>query len=165
MNAPHENAALGLRRVTFTDPAAQALVAQVQAGYVQIYGSPDESPLEPTQFDPPTGAFFVGYESERPVAIGGWRLRTDVTAFDRTNAAEVKRMYVVPDARGRGLARLVLSHLEATARAAGADLMVLETGPRQLEAIGLYESCGYRRITAFGHYRDAPGVRCYGKPV
>ena len=72
-------------------------------------------------------------------------------------------MYVVPHARGRGLARLMLAHLESTARDAGADAMVLETGIVQPEAIALYVSSGYTPIPGFGFYRDSPLSRCFGR--
>ena len=68
--------------------------------------------------------------------------------------AEIKRMYVVPAARGRGLSTLVLAGLEAAARDRGWTTLRLETGPRQPEAVALYEGAGYRRIAAFGPYRD-----------
>jgi GNAT superfamily N-acetyltransferase len=98
-----------------------------------------------------------------PVAMGGWRFRPDVRALGRSRAAEVKRMYVVPAAQRRGYARIVLRHLETTARSAGADVMVLETGLMQPEAIALYESSGYEPVPAFGFYRDSPTVRNFGK--
>ena len=63
----------------------------------------------------------------------------------RRPAAEIKRMYVAPAGRRTGLARAMLAHLETTALAAGADVMVLETGTEQPEAIALYESSGYAR--------------------
>ena len=72
-------------------------------------------------------------------------------------------MYVVPAARGRGLARGLLAALEGSARQAGADVMVLETGTAQPEAIGLYESSGYVPVEGFGYYRDSPFVRYLGK--
>ena len=62
-------------------------------------------------------------------------------------------MYVVPRARGLGVARRMLAHLEGTAAAAGAEVMILETGTAQPEAMALYESAGYVRIESFGHYR------------
>jgi GNAT superfamily N-acetyltransferase len=68
--------------------------------------------------------------------------------------AEIKRMYVVPAARGRGLSKLVLAGLEAAARDRGWTTLRLETGPRQPEAIALYEGAGYRPIAAFGPYAD-----------
>jgi GNAT superfamily N-acetyltransferase len=70
--------------------------------------------------------------------------------------AEVKRMYVAPAARGRGVAKAVLAGLEEAARERGWTTLRLETGPRQPEAIGLYSQAGYRPIEAFGAYVDAP---------
>jgi len=154
-----------LRQVPFTHPDAVLLIDQVQAEYVVRYGSPDETPMVASVFDPPAGAFFVGYSDDEPVAMGGWRFRSDVQALDRSVAAEIKRMYVVPEARRSGLARVVLGHLEMTAQAAGADLMVLETGLRQPEAIELYTTSGYVPIEGFGYYKDFPNARYFGKPL
>jgi GNAT superfamily N-acetyltransferase len=70
--------------------------------------------------------------------------------------AEVKRMYVAPAERGRGVAKAVLAGLEEAARERGWTTLRLETGPRQPEAIGLYSQAGYRPIEAFGAYLDAP---------
>lgn len=154
---------LELRQVPFTHPDAVRLVEQVQAEYVVRYGSPDQTPMEASVFDPPSGAFFVGYRDDEPVAMGGWRFRPDVEALGRSVAAEIKRMYVVPAARRGGLARVVLGHLEQTAHAAGADLMVLETGLRQPEAIELYTSAGYVAVDPFGYYKDYPNARYLGR--
>ncbi|MGY1735965.1 GNAT family N-acetyltransferase [Geodermatophilus sp. SYSU D00684] len=76
------------------------------------------------------------------------------------DVAEVKRMYVAPEARGRGVSKVVLAGLEAAARERGWTTLRLETGPRQPEAIALYEGAGYRPIPAFGAYVDAPGAGC-----
>jgi GNAT superfamily N-acetyltransferase len=156
---------LGIRQVRFTHPDATRLVDQVQAEYLVRYGGPDETPLDPSMFEPPVGAFFVGYLDDAPVAMGGWRFRPDVVALSRSRAAEVKRMYVDPTTRRAGFARVVLAHLETSARDAGADLMVLETGLAQPEAIGLYTSSGYEPVAAFGHYAWSPRARYYGKPL
>ena len=104
-------------------------------------------------------------DPEEPLGIAGWRFRPDVTALGRSTAAEIKRMYVVPSARGRGLARGLLTGLEVSAREAGADVMVLETGTAQPEAIALYESSGYVPVHRFGHYRDSPTARYLGKTL
>ncbi|WP_347058745.1 GNAT family N-acetyltransferase [Blastococcus sp. HT6-30] len=71
-------------------------------------------------------------------------------------AAVVKRMYVVPAARGRGVSKAVLAGLEDAARARGWTTLRLESGPRQPEAIALYSGAGYRPIGAFGHYVGDP---------
>jgi GNAT superfamily N-acetyltransferase len=155
-----------LTRVEYGDPEAVALIEEVQAEYVVRYGGRDETPLDPLMFEPPAGSFFVahldGVLGGRAVATGAWR-RHPVEVFGTTRTAEVKRMYVVPAARGRGVARAVLAHLEATAVEAGYEAMVLETGTRQPEAIALYESCGYVPVPKFGYYRDSPTSRCFGR--
>src|SRR3954469_13607773 len=87
-----------------THPDAALLVEEVQQEYVVRYGGRDETPLEPAYFEPPQGAFFVGYLDDRPVATGAWRRRSDVVVGGRDRTAEVKRMYVTRDVRGRGLA-------------------------------------------------------------
>jgi GNAT superfamily N-acetyltransferase len=155
----------GLRLVAvgYGHPDATRLIETVQAEYVTRYGGPDESPVDPLTFDPPHGTFLVGYVGEEAVATGAWRRRTDLEAFGTTVVAELKRMYVVPSARGAGHARLVLAELERTAAEAGIEALVLETGLRQPEAIGLYTSSGYTPIPSFGHYRESPLNRCFGK--
>lgn len=72
-------------------------------------------------------------------------------------------MYVSPTAQRRGLARRMLAHLEVSAAATGVQAMVLETGTAQPEAMALYESAGYVPIAGFGHYRDSPLSRCFGR--
>ena len=72
------------------------------------------------------------------------------------DVAEVKRMYVVPAARGRGVSKAVLAAPEAAARERGWTTLRLETGPRQPEAVGLYSTAGYRPIGAFDAYAGAP---------
>jgi GNAT superfamily N-acetyltransferase len=154
---------LRIRPVGYTDPEARALVAELQADLATRYGGPDDTPLDAGVFDPPNGAFFLGYLGEVPVTTGGWRFRPDVSRLGGRRAAEVKRMYVAPSGRRQGLARAVLAHLERTAAAAGADVMVLETGTAQPEAIALYTSAGYEPVEPFGHYAWSPQNRCYGK--
>lgn len=154
---------LRIDRVPITHAAAQTLIDEVQAEYVTRYGGPDDTPLEPSMFDAPAGAFYVGYLGDVPVAMGGWRLRPDVPRLDGTLSAEIKRMYVAPSGRRMGLARAVLAHLERTAADAGADTMVLETGTAQPEAIALYGSAGYELVEKFGHYAWSPTSRCFGK--
>jgi GNAT superfamily N-acetyltransferase len=156
-------AELRIERVPFAHEDARLLDAEVQAEYVVRYGTPDRTHIDPAQFDAPGGAFYVGYRDEVPVTMGGWRLRPDVVRLGSARPVEVKRMYVAPSARRSGLARLMLAHLEVTARAAGADAVLLETGVAQPEAMALYESAGYQRVEPFGYYREHPSNRCYGR--
>jgi GNAT superfamily N-acetyltransferase len=154
---------LRIEQVGFRDADAQRLVAQVQAEYVELYGDRDTSPIDDGEFDPPTGAFFVGYVDGEPVAMGGWRRRTDVHVLDGQEAVEVKRMYVAAEHRRRGHGDAMLTHLEATALAAGVDVMVLETGTEQPAAIRMYLEAGYVLTENWGHYAWSPKSRCFGK--
>jgi len=163
LTGPATAQVLEIRRLPFGHGDVQQLVTEVQAEYVTRYGGPDAAPIDPAMFDAPTGAFFVGYLDEVPVAMGGWRMRPDVVRLGGGPSAEIKRMYVAPAGRRRGLARAVLAHLEGTARAAGVAVMILETGIEQPEAIALYESSGYEAVEKFGHYAWSPKSRCYGK--
>jgi GNAT superfamily N-acetyltransferase len=160
---------LELVRVGYGHADALLLIAEVQAEYVVRYGGPDDTPLDPLMFEPPAGSFYVGYLDlaglRRPVATGAWRAHGDLEVFGTRRTAEIKRMYVAPAARGRGLSRVVLAHLERTAAQSGAEAMVLETGTAQPEAMALYESSGYTRIPSFGYYKDQPLNRCYGKAL
>ncbi|WP_210649272.1 GNAT family N-acetyltransferase [Nocardioides sp. SYSU D00065] len=153
---------LRIERVPITHPDAQALVEAVQAEYVERYGGRDESPIDPTDFEDPHGRFFVGYLDGTPVATGAWR-RSPVQALGAEVTAEVKRMYVVPAAQRRGIARRMLAHLETTAAEAGIEALVLETGTKQPEAIALYLSAGYEPIPPFGYYAGAPLSRTFGR--
>jgi GNAT superfamily N-acetyltransferase len=152
-----------IEQVRYEDPHTVALTAEVQAYYQQIYGGPDATPIDEAEFTPPRGAFFVGYDAGRPVAMGGWRWHAAPIGIPASRPAEIKRMYVVEAVRGRGLARRLLAHLEDSARAAGADAIVLETGPRQPAAVSLYRTSGYLDIPGFGHYADVPDALHLGK--
>lgn len=78
---------------------------------------------------------------------------------------EIKRMYVRPAFRGKGLSKLMLEHLAAYARDRGVNLLRLETGIHQREAIGLYERMGFVQIPPFGPYPVDPLSRCYEKRI
>ena len=128
---------------------AVAMIDEVQREYVIRYGGPDDTPVDPAEFAPPLGLFLVGYIDGAPVCCGGWRAYEDGTV-------EIKRMYVTPAARGRGLARAMLAELELTAKRAGHRRLVLETGQKQPEAIALYRSAGYTDVPEFGYYAGWP---------
>ncbi|WP_276517401.1 GNAT family N-acetyltransferase [Cellulomonas hominis] len=78
---------------------------------------------------------------------------------------EVKRVYVAPSARGRGLARTLVHALEDRAAALGWTRLVLEAGLQQPEAIGLYLSLGYAPVERYGEWADVPDSRCFAKAV
>lgn len=78
---------------------------------------------------------------------------------------ELKRMFVLPEFRGRGIASAMLGSLEALAGELGYSVVRLATGDRQPEAIALYEKHGYLRIEPYGKYVNDPWSRCYQKQL
>ena len=149
-------------------PDVVALTLEVQAHYRRLYGGPgDVSPVEVADFEAPTGHFVVGYLDGVPAAMGGWRRLGERPGLPSPNTAEIKRMYVAPAARRRGLSRVVLAERETSARVAGLDWLVLETGQPQTSAVRLYRTSGYIKVdgTAYGHYVDEPDAVHLGKPL
>ncbi len=94
------------------------------------------------ELSPPGGAFIVGWADGEPVCCGG------VKRLDESTC-EIKKMYVVPGHRGKGVARTLLWALEQQARDLGYTIARLDTGPKQGNARGLYDSEGYREIPDF----------------
>lgn len=132
----------------FDSADAQALCTAQQAEMLELYeGEADIGPTrDAPMFVPPRGIFLVVRDDDgRAVACGG------VTRFD-DERGELKRMYVVPDARGRGLGRLVLEDLERRARELGFASLVLETGDRQEAALALYRGAGFVRRPCWPPY-------------
>jgi GNAT superfamily N-acetyltransferase len=168
---------LEIRQTRFGAPVARVLVEAAQADLAARYGEEDTNPIEAIQFDPPEGAFFIGYLGGQPVACGGWRtLSHFVTAQTfgsgttaeigiSDDVAEVKRMYAAPTARGTGVASVLLTALEDSARAHGMRRIVLETGLRQPEALRFYAKSGYRQIMNYGYYKDASDCLSFGRDL
>ncbi|MEW2553072.1 GNAT family N-acetyltransferase [Streptomyces zhihengii] len=156
-----------LRVTAFDHPDAITLNDEVQLEYIRRYGDGegDATPLDATMFLPPRGLYLIAYDGERPCATGGWRTQDENPMGYADGDAELKRMYVIPAARGLGLARRILAALEEDALAAGRTRMVLETGDMQPEAIALYSSAGYEPCAKFGHYRFEDSSRCMAKPL
>ncbi len=149
---------VAIRPASLADPEVLPMVAALQLEYQHRYGSGDETPVDVSQFLPPHGLLLLARHGHRPVAIGAYRRHDDATC-------ELKRMYVPPEHRTRGLGRLLLAHLEEAAVAAGYQRCILETGTRQPEAIALYRSSGYEPIAGFGHYAGLPLSRSFSKDL
>jgi len=116
--------------------------------------------VEPDLVRPPHGAFLVAWLDGGPAGCGALKpLDSD------PSVGEIKRMYTLPEARRRGVSRILLTHLEAAAVDLGYRRIQLETGTEQPEAIGLYESHGWHRIEPYGRYRDTPSSVCLAKAV
>lgn len=154
---------LTLDRVTYGDPTVVGLTEQVQAYYRRLYGGPDDAPLTEEELTPPAGLFLLARLDGEPVGMAGWRRIPPLDALGGRRPAEVRRMYTVPAARRRGVARALLTELERTAAEHDADVMVLSTGGVQPDAIAFYRASGYVDIPLFGHWASAPGIVCLGR--
>jgi ribosomal protein S18 acetylase RimI-like enzyme len=155
-----------VRDSDITDEPGRTLAAEMWADMAVRYADDPAAPepkgdtddLRPEELSPPTGRFIVAYDGDEAVACGAFRRHDDDTA-------EIKRMWVRPSARGRGIARMILDELEVSAVGSGYRATVLETGVRQPEAVALYESHGYTRIPNYGFYRESLLSRCYRKQL
>lgn len=136
--------------------SAQQLTAHLSADLGARYGDDGSGSFSPDDALTPGGAFVVAWLAGQAVGCGALRPL-------RQGVGEVKRMFVEPQARGRGVGRRILAELEAIAQNHGYEALWLETGIRQPEAIRLYEACGYRRISCYGKYVDNPLSVCFEK--
>ena len=149
-----------IAREPLSSPDAQQLIASLNAELSVIYPNPADNffELAEEQTAGDRGVFLLARVDGRPVGCGALR-RIDATT------GEIKRMYVAPAARGTGLGRRLLDELERHACGLGLRRLVLETGPRQPEAIGLYQRGGFARIPCFGEYQHAPLSVCMAKAL
>jgi GNAT superfamily N-acetyltransferase len=118
----------------------------VSLGVVLNQGSPGGVTAD--RLVPPYGGFVVAWRGEEAVACGGVRLLGP-------EVCEIKRMYVVPSARGAGLARRLLGHLESVGRDLGATTARLDTGRDMAPAVALYRSSGYAEIDDYNGNPEA----------
>ena len=144
-----------VRAVDWNDRDAERLRSAQEAEVSARYGVADSEPGPKPTADSIT-VFFVAYDGADPVGCGGLRAIDDLHG-------EVKRMYVVPERRGSGVAVALLRRLESDAEARGWQRLVLETGTAQPDAMRFYEREGYTAIPRFGYYVDSEISLCYEK--
>lgn len=131
-----------------------ALDAELHARYPEMEGIGDFRPEQVVS----DGVFLLARVNGHALGCGAVRRYDAVTA-------EVKRMYVSPEARGKGLGLHLLEALESHARRLGYQRLILETGLRQPEAIRLYEKAAYTRCSCWGAYASDPLSVCFAKEV
>jgi len=148
-----------IARVPWDDEDA-TLLRRAQRDELDLrYGGDTEPGTKPTAAD--VAVFLVARDDRgAPVGCGGIRLLPDRP--DAPRWAELKRMYVVPAARGTGVATAILRALEDAARDLGVVDLVLETGDEQPDAMRFYAREGWQAIPCFGAYAGSPGSHCYG---
>ncbi|HKD96503.1 MAG TPA: GNAT family N-acetyltransferase [Micromonosporaceae bacterium] len=150
-----------IRPTRYLAPVARTLMAAAAADLKARYGSElDLTPAEAYEYDPPSGGFLVAWRDGVPVGCAGWRSHGDAE-----EVAELKRMYVDPDARGGGVASKLIAAAEASAAERGRIRMILECGSDQPAAAALYERCGYVRIENFGAYGQYDTTLSYGRDL
>jgi GNAT superfamily N-acetyltransferase len=159
--AREDSEVLRIETVPSDQPPATDLVDAMVAEVSEMYGPinvPGAPTATPADLGPPGGAFVVVFDDDdggggRAVAAGGLKRLDD-------EACEIKRMYVVPEARGRGLANVLLAALEDEARRLGYRIARLDTGPEQPAAQAMYERAGYAPI---GNFNANPFASFWGE--
>ena len=148
--------ALSIEPAALDDPAAVALVsASVSELEGRYDGEPGSGAIpQPEYFVPPDGLFLLAQLDGRAVGCGG------IARIDAA-AAELKRLYVAPVARGHGVGRALLRSLLAGAADLGYARVRLETGERMPEALALYRSVSFEPVPCWGPYADHPRSRCF----
>jgi GNAT superfamily N-acetyltransferase len=144
----------------------QALLVDLNERYADVDDAedPDDddylAEVTPAMVRPPLGTFLVAWLDGTPAGCGALKpLDSDPTV------GEIKRMYTAPSARRQGVSRRLLEHLERAAAELGYRRIQLETGLAQPEAMALYESHGWHRITPYGHYKHSPQSVCFAKDL
>ena len=136
----------------FESPDAVELMAELRLELNERYGGDLEPGQKPSAGD--VTVFVVAREDGTALGCGALRSLGEPVV-------EIKRMYVRPDARGRGIGAAILAELEREAVARGFRVVRLETGPMQPEAINLYARAGYREIPCFGAYAAGVASKCF----
>jgi putative acetyltransferase len=128
---------------------------------LSLYPAESYYALDPASLSHPDVRLFVARIDGAAVGIAAFVLGNGADV----GTAELKRMFVREDTRGTGVATRLLAELERTASALGVTRLLLETGPKQPEAIALYEKHGYRSIPSFGRYAGDPLSLCFSKDL
>jgi GNAT superfamily N-acetyltransferase len=137
---------------------AQTLIEELEGELAPLYPSESRHGYSVEKLLAEAVAFFLVREDSALAGCGGIKLVG-------TEYGEIKRMYVRPQFRGLGLARLMLNHLADYAQRQGVYVLRLETGIHQRDAIRLYEGMGFQQIPPFGEYQADPLSRFYEKHI
>lgn len=142
---------LRISRLNPDDPAAVDLIAQSDAYMTALYPAESNHLESVPALRAVNVHFFGGYEGERLVACGAIKHLRDDGEY-----AEIKRVFVIPECRGRGYSKAIMTALEEHAEGLGIGCLRLETGIYQPEALSLYRRLGYVERSPFGSYRIDP---------
>lgn len=137
---------------------AIALIRELEAQLDPLYPSESRHGYSVEKLLREGVAFFIIRDNGVAIGCGG-------VQFFGTDYGEIKRMYIRPQFRGLGFARLMLDHLAEYSLSNGVNVLRLETGIHQHEAMGLYERAGFRTIPPFGEYKPDPLSKFYEKRI
>jgi putative acetyltransferase len=157
---PSQQTVFEISRIDPRAPEAAALISAMTAEVKAVYDHKIDGAgnFKPEDVLVPRSGFVVGRVGEQAVACGGYRPLAPTVA-------EIKRMFVAPEFRGRGYSKEILTALERMAFENGYTTVWLETRPLQHAAIALYEQLGYERIPNYGMYEGKQECLCYGKSL
>jgi putative acetyltransferase len=158
--SPLSRDSLEFRRENLLATISQTLIKDLNSELEARY--PEEGAnffrLDPEEVAEGRGGFFVAYLDNEAVGCGAIRLI-------EPGIAEIKRMYVAPNVRGQGIGGRIVAALEAEAVRLHAHRILLETGPRQPDAIAMYERCGFAEIPLYGEYIGSNFSVCMAKNI
>lgn len=144
-------------RTTSENPDFQNLVKQLDAYLAIIDGDEHGFYDQYNKIDSLKNCIVI-FDNDEAVACGA------IKAFDE-KSMEVKRMFTIPEQRGKGLASAILKELETWTKELGYEKTILETGKRQTEAVALYQKCGYKIIRNYGQYEGVENSVCFEKKL
>ncbi len=148
---------LTIKRTTSDNPDFEKLVVQLDA-YLAILDGEDHAFYSQFNKSSLLKNALIVYKNGNPIAIGAYKEYDDETA-------EMKRMFTLPEHRGKGIASKVLTELESWAKEENYKTALLETGHLQKDAIYLYQKSGYEVIDNFGQYQDVENSICMKKNI
>lgn len=146
---------ISIKRTTSDNPDFEKLVVQLDA-YLAILDGEDHAFYAQFNKTSLLKNAIIAYENEAIAAIGAYK------EYD-SETVEMKRMYTLPEHRGKGIASSILSELELWAKEENYKFAILETGHLQKDAIYLYQKLGYEIIENFGQYQGVENSICMKK--
>lgn len=140
---------IAIAKISPRDKAVQALIKELDEYLVALYPA-ESNHLDSAEELEKENVYFVGaFDSGNLLGCGAVKLMPD-------SYGELKRIYVVPQARGKGIGKAIIDALERFLLESSIPVARLETGIYQKESVALYEKCGYKRVSPFGTYCDDP---------
>ncbi|HEY1040234.1 MAG TPA: GNAT family N-acetyltransferase [Bacteroidia bacterium] len=146
-----------LKRTTSDNNDFQALVTQLDE-VLRILDGEDHAFFAALNTSDTIKHVILAYDNNEPAGCGAIRQYSN-------ELMEVKRMYVLPEKRGKGIASTVLKELESWSKELGFNTLILETGNKQTEAIALYKKTGYHIIPNYGKYEHVESSICFEKRI